>query len=216
MLAVIDACRANDVGDLVYASSSEVYQTPPRVPTDEDVPLSIPDVRNPRYSYGGGKIASELIAMNHGRTGFDRVTIFRPHNVYGPDMGWEHVLPQFVLRAKELIAQHPDGVVPFPIQGDGSQTRAFIHIDDFTDGLIDVIDSIGLREDGQPGDWHYLLVDFVGIWTGGEPVAADDVTEAAFFPFEKAVSLTRWDKTRDVIGRSRDMLAAMSAPQSRA
>ena len=140
MLAVIDACRANDVGDLVYASSSEVYQTPPRVPTDEDVPLSIPDVRNPRYSYGGGKIASELIAMNHGRTGFDRVTIFRPHNVYGPDMGWEHVLPQFVLRAKELIAQHPDGVVPFPIQGDGSQTRAFIHIDDFTDGLIDVID----------------------------------------------------------------------------
>jgi 8-oxo-dGTP diphosphatase len=83
-------------------------------------------------------------------------------------------------------------------------------------GLIDVIDSIGLREDGQPGDWHYLLVDFVGIWTGGEPVAADDVTEAAFFPFEKAVRLTRWDKTRDVIGRARDMLAAMSAPQSRA
>ena len=83
-------------------------------------------------------------------------------------------------------------------------------------GLIDVIDSIGLREDGQPGDWHYLLVDFVGIWTGGEPVGADDVTEAAFFPFEKAVSLTRWDKTRDVIGRARDMLAAMSAPQSRA
>jgi hypothetical protein len=35
-------------------------------------------------------------------------------------------------------------------------------------------------------------------------------------PFEKAVSLTRWDKTRDVIGRARDMLAAMSAPQSRA
>ena len=35
MLNVIEACRRNDVGDLVVASSSEVYQTPPTVPTDE-------------------------------------------------------------------------------------------------------------------------------------------------------------------------------------
>ena len=26
------------------------------------------------------------------------MVIFRPHNVYGPDMGWEHVIPQFVVR----------------------------------------------------------------------------------------------------------------------
>ncbi|MEZ5890000.1 MAG: NAD-dependent epimerase/dehydratase family protein [Xanthobacteraceae bacterium] len=61
MLAVIDACRANGVRDLVVASSSEVYQTPPQVPTDETAPLSIPDVLNPRYSYAGSKIISELL-----------------------------------------------------------------------------------------------------------------------------------------------------------
>ena len=46
-----------------------------------------------------GKLACELMVVNYGRTVFDRVLIFRPHNVYGPDMGWEHVLPQFVERA---------------------------------------------------------------------------------------------------------------------
>jgi len=155
ILAVVDACRANGIGDLVVASSSEVYQTPPTVPTDETVPLSVPDVMNPRYSYGGGKIVSELVAINYGRTGFDRVTIFRPHNVYGPDMGWEHVLPQFILRAKDEVAAHPSGVVPFSIQGNGLQTRAFIHIDDFTDGLMDVINKgrhLGLYHIGNPDE----------------------------------------------------------------
>ena len=136
MLNVIDACRAHGVRDMVLASSSEAYQTPPQIPTPEQVPLTVPDVMNPRYSYGGGKLACELMAVNYGRTGFDRMTIFRPHNVYGPDMGWEHVLPQFVVRAVDAIAKTPSGPVDFAIQGDGSQTRAFVHIDDFTTGLM--------------------------------------------------------------------------------
>lgn len=136
MLNVIDACRAHGIRDMVLASSSEAYQTPPHIPTPEDVPLVVPDVLNPRYSYGGGKLACELMAVNYSRTGFDRMTIFRPHNVYGPDMGWEHVLPQFVVRAVDAIAKTPDGPVAFHIQGDGSQTRAFVHIDDFTTGLM--------------------------------------------------------------------------------
>jgi len=38
-------------------------QTPPAVPTDENVPLVVPDLHNPRFSYGGGKIISELMAV---------------------------------------------------------------------------------------------------------------------------------------------------------
>jgi nucleoside-diphosphate-sugar epimerase len=94
---------------------------------------------NARYSYGGGKIISELLAINYGRTAFDRVVIFRPHNVYGPDMGWEHVVPQFVLRMRELC-QTPGDAVCFPIQGSGQETRAFVHIDDFTDGLAFILE----------------------------------------------------------------------------
>ena len=139
MLNVIDACRAEGIGELILASSSEVYQSPPQIPSSEAVPLSIPDPFNPRFSYGGGKIACELMAINYGRKDFERVLIFRPHNVYGPDMGWEHVLPQFILRAIKAIESKPQGPVPFPIQGDGSQTRAFIYIDDFIDALSSVL-----------------------------------------------------------------------------
>ena len=108
MINVIDACRATASRNLVLASSSEVYQTPPQVPTDESAPLLVPDPPNPRYSYGGGKIISELMAINYGRKLFDRVLIFRPHNVYGPDMGFEHVIPQFALRLKQAGGAAPE------------------------------------------------------------------------------------------------------------
>ncbi|HYD31880.1 MAG TPA: NAD-dependent epimerase/dehydratase family protein [Azospirillaceae bacterium] len=153
MLAVLDACRRVGVGELFVASSSEVYQTPPEVPTDETAPLSIPDVLNPRYSYGGSKLISELLALNYARRNFDRVVVFRPHNVYGAAMGWEHVIPQFVEQAVARIAAHPQGLVPFPIQGDGRQTRAFMHIDDFVDALMVVIDRAehrGIYHIGNP------------------------------------------------------------------
>lgn len=136
MMNVIDAARAAGVGYLILASSSEVYQTPAKIPTDENTSLVVPDVTNPRYSYGGGKIISELMAINYGRKFFDRVMIFRPHNVYGPDMGFEHVIPQFALRLKRAVALNKTGNVPFEIQGDGRQTRSFCHIDDLVRGVM--------------------------------------------------------------------------------
>lgn len=136
MLNVLDACKTHKIDNLVLISSSEVYQKPPSIPTPEDVPLVIPDVHNPRYSYGGGKIISELLALNYGRKDFERVLIIRPHNVFGPDMGWEHVIPQFILRTYDLIQKQPNGPLDFQIQGRGTETRSFVYIDDFIDGLI--------------------------------------------------------------------------------
>jgi nucleoside-diphosphate-sugar epimerase len=140
MMNVIDGCLQQHVPELILASSSEVYQTPPRVPTDETAPLVVPDVLNPRYSYGGGKIISELLALNYGRARLPRVLVFRPHNVYGPSMGWEHVIPQFALRMRELHHTQPQGVLSFPVQGTGQETRSFIYIDDMIDGVLRVME----------------------------------------------------------------------------
>jgi nucleoside-diphosphate-sugar epimerase len=150
MINVLDGCIAHGVRDLVLASSSEVYQTPPTVPTDERVPLIVPDVLNPRYSYGGGKIISELLAVNYGRKQLSRVAIFRPHNCYGPDMGNEHVIPQLTRRLHELAMATP-GPLTLPIQGDGSEIRAFVYIDDLVDGVLRVIadgDHLGIYHIG--------------------------------------------------------------------
>jgi UDP-glucose 4-epimerase len=208
MLNVIDACRSNGVRDLVVASSSEVYQSPPTIPTDETAPLSIPDPLNPRYSYAGGKILSELIAFNYGRTGFDRVCVFRPHNVYGPDMGREHVIPEFALRAAEATSKQATGRIEFDIQGDGTQTRAFIHIDDFIDGLVTVVDKgghlelyhIGNPEEVAIGDLAKMVIRCFGrnveLVTGIEPAGATkrrspDITKLQDLGFSPSISLEK-------------------------
>jgi len=136
IINVIDACRTHDVGTLILASSSEVYQTPPQIPTDETAPLTIPDPLNPRYSYGGGKLISELMAINFGRKYFDRVLIFRPHNIYGPDMGWEHVIPQLALRLNAAAKAQPAGKIRLELQGTGNETRSFCFIDDLVAGVM--------------------------------------------------------------------------------
>jgi nucleoside-diphosphate-sugar epimerase len=140
MINVVDACIAHGVQELIVASSSEVYQSPPQVPTDETAPLVVPDLMNPRYSYGGGKLFSELYAINVAARRLARVVLYRPHNVYGPDMGFEHVIPQFAVRLKRLADATPTGELTFPIQGTGQETRSFCYIDDFVDGLIAIQD----------------------------------------------------------------------------
>jgi nucleoside-diphosphate-sugar epimerase len=139
MYGALDAARAAGVGEFILASSSEAYQTAPVIPTPENVPLMIPDPWNPRFSYGGSKLISEIMLANYHRDFFTRAISFRPHNVYGPDMGWEHVIPQFALRVRDAAEAQPEGALRIPIQGDGSQTRAFIYIDDFVDGLMLII-----------------------------------------------------------------------------
>jgi nucleoside-diphosphate-sugar epimerase len=167
---VIDASRRHGVGTLVLASSSEVYQTPPHVPTDETAPLVVPDPHNPRYSYGAGKIISEMMAINYGRRHFDRVLIFRPHNVYGPDMGFEHVIPQFVLRMKKAVEQRRAGVIPFQIQGSGKETRSFCHVSDLVRGVMIVrtrgehlgIYHIGTTEEVAIGELAHRIAAVIG------------------------------------------------------
>jgi nucleoside-diphosphate-sugar epimerase len=155
---VIDACRRHGVGRLILASSSEVYQSPPHVPTDERAPLVVPDPLNPRFSYGAGKIISEMMVINHGRRHFERVLIFRPHNVYGPDMGFDHVIPQFAVRMKRAMDAHAGGAVAFPIQGSGEETRSFCHVDDLVQGVMI------MRERGEHlGIYHVGTMEEVSI-----------------------------------------------------
>ena len=158
MINVIDACRKHGIGKLILASSSEVYQTPPQIPTDERAPLVVPDVQNPRYSYGAGKLISEVMAINFGRKYFERVLIFRPHNVYGPDMGFEHVVPQFALRLQGLAERQPTGRLRFEIQGTGEETRSFCFIDDLLAGVM------VMREKGEHlGIYHIGTTEEIAI-----------------------------------------------------
>ena len=128
MKNVLDAMRENNVQELYLASSSEVYQYPDVFPTPETVPMVVPDPFNPRYSYGLGKIVQEFMSI-HADTFLKRLAIFRPHNIYGPDMGFQHVIPELCAK---IVAEKSNVV---ELKGDGSQSRSFCHISDFVQGF---------------------------------------------------------------------------------
>jgi nucleoside-diphosphate-sugar epimerase len=130
LVNILDFSKKKGVKNFYLASSSEVYQNPTKIPTDEKEMLKIPDIHNPRYSYGGGKIISELYGIHFAKKYFKKFIIFRPHNVYGNDMGNEHVIPQFISRFDKLKKGNR-----FLIYGTGNEQRSFIYIDDFVSGF---------------------------------------------------------------------------------
>ncbi|HWH00864.1 MAG TPA: NAD-dependent epimerase/dehydratase family protein [Pilimelia sp.] len=116
-----------------FASTSEVYAggvdagvVP--VPTAEDVPVMIRDVTAPRFAYAISKLLGEA-AFIHGAKakGFEAV-VGRFHNVYGPRMGADHVIPEMSLRAVR-------GEDPFRVPG-ADQFRAFCHVDDAVEAML--------------------------------------------------------------------------------
>ena len=93
---IMDAINENNsVKKFIYASSSEVYQDPKTFPTKEDIEIKINNTFNSRYSYASSKILGEVMTFNYLRKDLKKL-IFRPHNIYGPGMGFEHVIPEVI------------------------------------------------------------------------------------------------------------------------
>jgi nucleoside-diphosphate-sugar epimerase len=152
-LNTIGAAKKYGVEKYIMASSSEVYQQPTIIPTTEDERIIIPDISNPRFSYSGGKILSELLTLHYFSDSDTQRIIFRPHNVFGPDMGWEHVIPEFMRRVRFSLVSGAREEADFEIQGDGSATRAFCFVDDAANGVIIA------AEHGRDGNLYNIGVD---------------------------------------------------------
>ena len=80
---------------ICFTSTSEVYaytlkKKLAKYPTPEDIDFLISKDFNPRSSYLLSKIVGEYL-ISYSRLNF---VIFRPHNIFGPQMGFAHVIPQ--------------------------------------------------------------------------------------------------------------------------
>lgn len=114
-----------------YAGTIEAFDY--RVPTPEDVPLTIQEIGHPRFTYAITKMLGESGFLNYSRAyGFD-ITIVRYHNVFGPRMGFKHVIPHL---AQRFLAKEN----PFLVYGH-SQTRSFCYIDDAVEGTVLAMES---------------------------------------------------------------------------
>ncbi|MGI0021288.1 MAG: NAD-dependent epimerase/dehydratase family protein [Nitrososphaeraceae archaeon] len=124
---------------LFFASSSEVYGFPKIFPTPETEPLVVPDPKNPRFSYSSSKIIGETIVINYAKSlGID-FSIGRFHNVYGPKMGFEHVMPEFIRRCVKNEQ--------FVVQGNGMESRSFCYVSDAIDGILLLTESSSAKNE---------------------------------------------------------------------
>jgi UDP-glucose 4-epimerase/UDP-glucuronate decarboxylase len=125
------------VGETVFfASTSEVYAGSVAlglapVPTPETVPLAIADGGAPRAAYAISKLVGEAMVTHTARARGLRCVIGRFHNVYGPRMGTDHVIPELALRA----IRRED---PFRLYGAG-QRRAFCHVSDAVEAAVSLV-----------------------------------------------------------------------------
>lgn len=201
ILTVAAAISQHRIENLILASSSEVYQTPKVYPTPENIEMVVPELDNPRYSYGLGKIVQEFYAY-HALSELINLSIFRPHNIYGTDMGNLHVIPQLF---EKVISAKKTGN-PFNIEGSGEQTRSFCHINDFVQGFSLISKSlngkqvfnIGTKEEVSIKNLADKIASIVGVKTGhiesempagGTPRRVPDIHKIEALGFKQEVTL---------------------------
>ncbi|MFF7727013.1 NAD-dependent epimerase/dehydratase family protein [Streptomyces sp. NPDC008001] len=112
--ALLEAVRNRPVGRFVYASSSSVYGDAQEFPTAETAPP------RPVSPYGITKLAGEHLCELYRTTyGLPSVSL-RLFSVYGPRQRPDMAFARLLTAAS--------GGAPFPLYGDGEQTRDFTYV----------------------------------------------------------------------------------------
>ena len=113
---------------IVYASSSSVYGNPKHIPIKES------DDRNPLNPYAKTKLEDELLAKKYSEMGVHVIGL-RYFNVFGRRQSKEYagVIKLFLKKIQQNKA-------PI-INGDGSQTRDFVYVEDVVKANILAMDS---------------------------------------------------------------------------
>ena len=88
---------------IFFSSTSEIYAGTLKhfgidIPTNEQVRLTLDDIKSPRTTYMLSKMYGESIMFNYGNKYNIPFTIVRYHNIYGPRMGYLHVIPEMLVK----------------------------------------------------------------------------------------------------------------------
>ncbi len=163
---VIEAARIAGVERFLVVSSACVYPRDSTVPTPEDEGFAgIPEPTN--EGYGWAKRMEEFLGGAYARQYGLSVAIARPYNAYGPRDNFapesSHVIPA-------LIRRVCSGENPLRVWGTGEQTRTFLYVSDFVEGLLAVAErhpnadpvNLGSTEEVTIRDLARLIVELSG------------------------------------------------------
>ncbi len=132
-LNLLESARRHKIKNFVYASSSSVYGANKKTPFSET-----DRVDNPISIYAATKKATELLAHTYSRVFGLPATGLRFFTVYGP---WGRPDMACFKFTKAILAGQAIDVYNF-----GRMMRDFTYIDDITDGIAKVLDSVSEYE----------------------------------------------------------------------
>jgi len=124
---ILEGCRHNGIGHLVYASSSSVYGSNTKLPFSEK-----DNVDHPISLYAASKKANELMAHVYAHLYGLPTTGLRFFTVYGP---WG--------RPDMALFKFTKGILegqPIPVYNRGQMVRDFTYVDDIVEGVTRVLD----------------------------------------------------------------------------
>jgi UDP-glucuronate 4-epimerase len=134
---VLEGCRHNQCGHLLYASSSSVYGA------NTKVPFSVDDkTDHPVSFYAATKKANELMAYSYSHLYHLPVTGLRFFTIYGP---WGRPDMAIFLFTKAIL----DGA-PISLFNHGKMRRDFTHIDDVVRIVLRLIDYVPVGAGSAP------------------------------------------------------------------
>jgi len=126
-LNILEECRHNSLGHLVYASSSSVYGLNESVPFSEKH-----NVDHPVSLYAASKKSNELMAHSYSHLYNLPVTGLRFFTVYGP-WGRPDMAPM-------LFSSAIMNNKPIKVFNNGHMERDFTYVEDIVDGIVRVLD----------------------------------------------------------------------------
>ena len=151
---LINAAINHNVKRFVFTSSIAVYGAGQSPMTEDMMPV-------PEDSYGISKLAVEQeLRVSHDMFGLDYV-VFRPHNVYGERQNigdrYRNVVGIFM---NQLLRGEP-----MTVFGDGTQQRAFTHIDDVAPIIAASVDFAAARNEifNVGADVPYTVNELAGV-----------------------------------------------------
>lgn len=119
---VLEWARKNDVGVVVFASSSTVYGDAAVLPTPEEAPIA------PISVYGAAKAFGEILCGTYGRLYGVRCLALRYANVVGPRLR-HGVIYDFIMK----LRRSPEVL---EVLGDGTQTKSYLHVSDAVEATV--------------------------------------------------------------------------------
>ena len=132
-LNVLEACRANGVAHLVYASTSSVYGANTHMPFAESQ-----NVDHPLSLYAATKKANELMAHSYSALHGLPTTGLRFFTVYGP---WGRPDMALFLFTKNILAG-----LPIDVFNEGRHQRDFTYVGDIVDGVLAAVDRVATAD----------------------------------------------------------------------